>query len=76
MPTSRYPITDPVVKAAKFVLGGKDPRRLMRDECNEVVQEGKVGQILGLLVLQGDFRFPIDSHDAQGLEFDLCVANC
>ena len=36
----------PVFEAAKFVLDGKDPRRLVRDASNDDLHADKVGQIL------------------------------
>jgi [acyl-carrier-protein] S-malonyltransferase len=36
----------PVFEAAKFVLEGKDPRRLVRDASNDDLHTDKVGQIL------------------------------
>ena len=36
----------PVFEAAKLVLDGKDPRRLVRDASNDDLHRDKVGQIL------------------------------
>jgi [acyl-carrier-protein] S-malonyltransferase len=36
----------PVFEAAKFVLGGKDPRRLVRDASNDDLHADQAGQIL------------------------------